>query len=134
MARYQTIQKKMLLEFMKLHNDKAFSVHELSEGLKDEMTEDAIPGESTIYRLMSTLVEEGLVKRFVKGNSRQFLYQMICGEHCDRHLHLKCSECGKLYHMDEEESEEIFHKIFDKHHFCINEGKTILFGRCDQCK
>ena len=91
MAQYQTEQKKMLLAYMKAHSEDAFTIEELCERLKEEKTFLQAPGKSTIYRLMPKLVEEGLVKRFVKGNSRKFLYQMVCGEHCDRHLHMKCS-------------------------------------------
>ncbi len=133
MAQYQTEQKKMLLAYMKAHSEDAFTIEELCERLKEEKTFLQTPGKSTIYRLMPKLVEEGLVKRFVKGNSRKFLYQMVCGEHCDRHLHMKCSVCGRLYHMEDTESEALFLQVHKKHHFQLDEGKTVLFGQCEGC-
>lgn len=133
MARYQTEQKRILLAYMKAHSEEAFTIEELCEKMKEEPAVQSVPGKSTVYRLMPELMEEGLVKRFVKGNSRKFLYQMVCGDHCERHLHMKCSVCGKLYHMEDRESEELLLKVMRKHHFQIDEGKTVLFGQCEGC-
>lgn len=133
MAQYQTEQKRVLLAYMKAHSEESFTIEELCERLKQETALTAAPGKSTVYRIMPKLVEEGLVKRFVKGNSRKFLYQMVCKEHCDRHLHMKCSVCGKLHHMEDTESEALFWQVMRKHHFQLDEGRTVLFGQCEGC-
>ena len=78
MAHYQTEQRKMLLAFLKAHSDQAYTIDELWEAMKEEQSLEMVPGKSTIYRMMPGLVEERLVRRFVKGNSRSFVYQMIC--------------------------------------------------------
>ena len=130
---YQTEQKRILLAYLKAHSEEAFTIEELSERLKKEPAVSAAPGKSTVYRIMPKLVEDGLVKRFVKGNSRKFLYQMVCGEHCDSHLHMKCSVCGKLYHMEDEESESLLLRIRNRHHFQVDEARTILLGQCESC-
>jgi len=132
MAHYQTEQKRILLAYMKEHSDHAFTVEELCENMKEENL-SSVPGKSTIYRLLPELVEDGQVKRFVKGNSRKFLYQMMCGDHCHRHLHMKCSVCGRLYHMEDEESEALLMQVMQKHHFHVDGGKTVLFGQCETC-
>ncbi|MCI8584401.1 MAG: transcriptional repressor [Lachnospiraceae bacterium] len=133
MAQYQTEQKRILLAYLKAHSEEAFTIEELCERLKSEPAVVSPPGKSTVYRIMPRLVEEGLVKRFVEGNSRKFLYQMVCGAHCDSHLHMKCSVCGKLYHMRDEESEALFMQVMKRHRFQIDEGKTVLFGQCEGC-
>lgn len=133
MAHYQTGQKRILLAYMKAHSDQAFTIEELCERLKKETVMGPVPGKSTVYRIMPELVEEGLVKRFVKEHSRKFLYQMVCGEHCEKHLHMKCSVCGKLYHMEDEESEALLLQVMKKHHFQVDEGRTVLFGQCESC-
>lgn len=132
-AQYQTEQRRILLAYMKAHSEEACTIEEWCERLKTEPALPAVPGKSTVYRIMPKLVEEGLVKRFVKGNSRKFLYQMVCGEHCSNHLHMKCSICGKLYHMEDEESEALLWQVMKKHHFQIDEGKTVLLGQCEGC-
>ncbi len=133
MAQYQTEQKRVLLAYMKAQSEESFTIEELCERLKQKTALTAAPGKCTVYRIMPKLVEEGLVKRFVKGNGRKFLYQMVCGEHCDRHLHMKCSVCGKLYHMEDTESEVLFWQVMRKHHFQLDEGRTVLFGQCEGC-
>lgn len=57
----------------------------------------------------------------------------VCGAYCGSHLHMKCSVCGKPYHMEDMESEAFFLQVMEKHHFRIDEGKTILFGQCEKC-
>ena len=132
MAEYATEQKKILLDFLRKNAERAFSVDELIIGMKDEYGE-GIPGTSTVYRLMTKLVDEGVVKRFVKGHSRRFVYQIVGDEHCRSHLHLKCIGCGKLLHLDERVSDELLDKIRSNSNFSVNEEETVLFGECASC-
>ena len=132
MSQYQTEQKKLLASFLHDHKDRAFTVEEICESIKAEKGEDAL-GKSTLYRLMTRMVEEGSVKRFVRGNSRKFVYQAVECEHCDAHLHLKCTDCGKLFHMEEEISEELLSVIRKSSSFSVSEEKTVLFGTCGAC-
>ena len=132
MAEYATEQKKMLSDFLKENAERAFSVDELIEGMKARYGE-GIPGTSTVYRLMTRLVEEGTVKRFVKGHSRHFVYQIVGDEHCRSHLHLKCIGCGKLLHLDERVSDALLDTIRSNSEFSVNEEETVLFGECAAC-
>ena len=130
MAHYQTAQKKLLLDFLREHSRQAFTIEELAAALEGR---EHAPGKSTLYRLMPLLVQEGRVKRFVRGTSRQFLYQMM-GESCSTPLHLKCSICGQMVHMGHEESLDLVRMIDKKYHFSVNEGDTVLFGLCENCR
>ena len=132
MAEYATEQKKILSDFLKENAERAFSIDELIEGMR-ACYGDRIPGTSTVYRLMTRLVEEGSVKRFVKGHSRQFLYQAVLDEHCRSHLHLKCVGCGKLLHLDERVSHSVLDAIRKSNDFAVNEEETLLFGECSLC-
>ncbi len=132
MAEYCTEQKKMLLSFLQKNGERAYTVEELADGMKRQSGADA-PGKSTVYRWMTRLVEEGTVKRFVKGHSRRFVYQITSGERCHFHLHLKCIRCGRLFHLDEALSNELLCRVEDASHFSINEEETVLFGSCLNC-
>ena len=132
MASYQTMQRNVLIEFMKKNTETAFSAEELAERIKNA-SPGCVPGKSTVYRLLQKLTEEGLVKRMVKGNSRKFVYQIAAGEHCDSHLHLKCTNCGKLLHMDDSESHRLFLRILKQSSFSIDERQTVLLGKCGGC-
>lgn len=133
MAHYQTMQKKKLIEFLTANCEKAFSVEELDVQLKNTAQGAAVPGKSTLYRLIRGLVDDGLVKRLVKGNSRQFIYQ-IAGEQCAYHLHMKCMRCGRLIHMEHSESLRLLEEIFQKNRFKVDEKQTVLIGKCDECR
>lgn len=132
MAQYNTQQKSLLTEFLEEHSDRPYTIEELAEELKTEYSEKA-PGKSTLYRLINKLVAEGTVKRFVKGNSRHFLYQLAGGEECHHHLHLKCMTCGKLLHMNHEQSEAVMTAILGSSSFEVDREQTTIFGRCAEC-
>ena len=90
-------------------------------------------GKSTIYRLIGQMLEEGVVRRTVKGNSRQFLYQYSGGAGCSHHLHMKCRECGKILHMNDEESNNLFALLQENSNFKLDIKETLLLGQCEKC-
>ena len=134
MAEYETKQRRILLDYLNAHPDRGFSVEELYDGLSAEHAADILPGKSTIYRLIARLVSEGLVKRFAAGQGRQFAYQIVACDACDAHLHLKCTTCGSLYHMDHAVSEQIMREVLSRSDFSLDEKETVLFGVCKGCK
>ncbi len=127
-----TQQKKLLLDFLKENPDTPFTVEELTQQL--ESVSEHTPGKSTVYRIIGQLVESGTVKRFVKGNSRHFLYQLAGGEECHHHLHLKCTSCGKLLHMGHSLSNQVLSEILGESDFSVAVESTTLFGCCKDCK
>lgn len=125
---YNTQQRKKLIDFMRENTEKTFTIEEIIENMGDEGI-----SQSTAYRLMTKLVEEGLVHRTVKGNSRSFVYQYISDSHCEGHLHIKCTGCGKVCHLDSGITAHIKNDIKDNTEFEID-SHTVLLGRCDNCK
>ena len=134
MASYQTAQKKQLVDFLTRYCETAFTAEELAERMKEESGGAGTPGKSTVYRLIRKMVEDGTVKRLVKGNSRKFVYQIAAGEHCATHLHMKCVKCGRLLHMDDEQSRCILLQVLAENKFCIDEKQTVLLGNCGDCE
>lgn len=136
MASYDSIQKKALIDYMRRHDYRPLTIDEIVSGLTAEAQSGnyIVPGKSTVYRHMTKLVEGGSVKRFVRGNSRQFLYQITDGDKCRLHFHLKCDGCGRLYHMDDEISRSIAEIIGQKNGFLIDRDETTFYGLCRKCK
>lgn len=134
MAEYITKQKNTLLKFLKQNSERSFTVEELTESMKNAKQGEApTPAKSTIYRLMTRFVEEGRVKRFVRGHSRRFVYQIVACERSNLHLHMKCMKCGKLFHLDESLSDELMEKVQRLCNFSVSESETVLFGKCAEC-
>jgi Fur family ferric uptake transcriptional regulator len=128
MKGYQTEQKRILLDFLKQNLTKGLSIEDIVSGLSGEHA----PGKSTVYRLMNQLVEEGKVRRFVRGNSRHFVYQLMGSEHCQSHLHCRCVACGKLFHVDETLSRRVGQMLAPQG-FSLDTAQTTLLSTCEGC-
>lgn len=134
MAEYTTRQRRVLLDFLGSHPDRGFSVEELYEELAACCPSDRLPGKSTLYRLIPKLVSEGLVKRFSGEQGRQFRYQIVPCKSREAHLHLKCTSCGSLLHLDHAASEQIMDEVLEQSAFSLDQKETVLFGVCKNCK
>ena len=89
-------------------------------------------GKSTVYRLISRMVDEGKVRRISDGKTRKVTYQYINAGHCREHLHLKCNACGGLIHLDELTSHILESRIFSVEGFALDDG-ALLYGKCRDC-
>lgn len=127
MKTYHTEQRQVLLDFLHTHAADTFTMEELTEALSGTLAQ------STLYRLMNRLVEEGEVRRLAKDGSRRFVYQALACEDCHSHLHMQCTTCGKLIHLDEDTSKAV-RQMLCKTDFEVDEGKTLLFGHCKDCR
>lgn len=126
---YHTEGRQLLLQYLREHADTPCTVEEIAAALPPGQA----PAKSTLYRLMTALVKEGTVRRFVRGNSRQFTYQLFGGKECDAHLHLKCVDCGTVVHLGHDVSEFVEACLLKQNHFSADSSATILWGRCDNC-
>ena len=131
MSSYHTEQKKILMDFMIANKDRGFTIDEITEEIQKS---GASVGRSTVYRLANRLEAEGVIRRFFRSESRSATYQLAACEHCDSHLHLKCTECGKLFHMEESVSDELVEKIRACSSFFVDEEESVLYGKCAVCR
>ncbi|MBP3381693.1 MAG: transcriptional repressor [Clostridia bacterium] len=127
---YRTAQKQTLIAFLRENAETAFTVDALAVALGGENG----VGKSTLYRLLPALVQSGEVKRFYKEKSRTAVYQAVGCRHCDEHLHLKCTDCGKLLHLNDDASAAVLRNVLRGSHFAVDEKQTVLFGRCETCR
>ena len=131
MANYQTRPLRQLMEYFSAHPEEGYTVEELAERLAAQYGEEA-PGKSTLYRLIPRLEKEQKIKRFEKDGSHRSYYQITACTH--NHLHLKCTGCGKLFHMKETASEQLLREVLKSNDFSVDQQQTVLFGRCGACK
>lgn len=123
---YNTKQRDEIVEFFSRHRGKCFSA-------KDIIRSGEIKsGEATVYRTLSKLAENGVLKRFTDGASGA-CYQLAESSDCDKHFHLKCEKCGKLIHIDCGFMAEIKQHIESDHDFYVDLGKTVFYGLCGAC-
>jgi len=124
---YNTEKRTELLNYLKSCNGRAMTVDEICGAiLKDGR------GRSTVYRLISRLVDEGSLRRISDGKTRRVTYQYIYSGSCAEHLHLKCKECGMLIHLDDVTSHILEKRIMKSEGFALDEG-ALLYGICERC-
>ena len=125
---YKTGKKEEIINLLKSRADESMSLEEICSELLD-----GGKGRSTVYRLVSGLVECGLLRRISDGKTRHITYQYVGDEHCKHHLHLKCRECGRLIHLDEGISDGIKDAIVKIGGFELDGGEMLL-GKCGECQ
>ena len=128
---YKTEQKNTVLNFLKNNCENHFTVEQVVQNLK---TLDGCPGKSTIYRIINNLVESGTVRRFQSNSEKKFVYQYAhLSDNCQHHYHLKCTDCGKLIHMECEHLNDVCRHIKAEHGFVIATGNSVIYGCCSKC-
>lgn len=93
-------------------------------------------GQTTIYRHLERLVQEGAVKKYLLDGIIGACYQYIEREddNWNEHYHLKCGECGELLHVRCDYVDGITSHIAENHDFQVDTNRTIFYGRCSNCR
>ena len=128
MQSYSTSQRKLLMNFFKCHIDEQFSAKQIAQFLSGRKI-----SLSAVYRNLSTLEKDGLIKRFTKPNSRDAFFQYTANEHCADCLHLSCKKCGKTYHMKSESQKNIINSLEESDGFTLDKTETVIYGLCKEC-
>lgn len=123
---YNTKQRDEILEFFNRHRGRCYTAKEII--ISGEITS----GEATVYRTLTKLTNQGVLKKFTDGNSGA-CYQLGESEKCANHFHLKCERCGKLIHIDCDVMFEMREHIQQIHGFRVDTGKTVIYGICSDC-
>ncbi len=123
---YHTKQKDILLQVFIDNPHKCFSSREIIQN------EEISLGEATIYRLLSQFVKEGLLRKFNGGKAGSLYQYNKCGGHT--HFHMKCLECGELYHIDCPMLKDAQEHIAHDHNFIVDNTNTTFYGYCKECR
>ena len=128
MREYATKPRALILEILsKAHGH--ISAKEIVEQLKNRT---GSASSATVYRTLSLLEAQGLVKKMTVGTGPA-CYQYMSERACLEHFHLKCTECGELIHLSCEFLRLLENHILEKHAFTISSGKTVIYGKCAKC-
>lgn len=128
---YNTISKQLILDFLKSKSEETLSANDIFEHMNTIQKPVNI---TTIYRYLDKLVQNNIVHKYTDDDGKKSTYRYV-GEnsYCHEHLHLQCSKCGKIIHLDCEFMEEVIKHIDEKHHFSLKCDKSILYGKCEEC-
>jgi Fur family ferric uptake transcriptional regulator len=85
---------------------------------------------STIYRALELLEQLGLVTHTHLGHGAP-RYHLAAEA---KHVHLVCSECGRITQIGPEEVEPLVTRLAAKYGFETDVGHLTVFGRCADCR
>ena len=132
-SKYRTKQREILLEYL----ETVPGVHITAGDVCDHFKAQGSPiGQSTVYRQLESLVDEGIINKYIiDGSSPACFEYIVADDHTDAEIcfHCKCEKCGKLIHLHCDELEGIQAHLYDEHHFKIDPMRTVFYGLCDQC-
>lgn len=128
MKKYDTRQRDYLISFLNQHPDQLLSARQIARELCAQQI-----SLSAVYRNLSQLEAEGLIRKSVKAGSRESYYQYVGAEDCHSHLHLSCTRCGKTFHMDAERTAQLTRAMSELDGFDLDILKTVLYGICQNC-
>ncbi|MBQ8951682.1 MAG: transcriptional repressor [Eubacterium sp.] len=128
---YKTKAREYIVTYLQNNSGKRFTAREIYNYLRDEV--EGI-NRTTVYRNLDRLCEQGELVRYKEPNQDAWYYQFSDEhKHCDKHIHAQCSECGKIFHLENEFVEEFEEKIHKIYGLDINASKTMIVGKCDEC-
>ncbi len=129
---YKTKARECIISYLKEHSEQRFTAREIYDYLREKI--DGI-NRTTIYRNLDRLCENGELIKYKESNQDSWFYQYSeTHQHCDRHMHAQCSECGKIFHLENNFVEEFEEKLHSVYGLNINTSKTMIIGKCDDCK
>lgn len=130
---YKTKHREELIKYLESIPGKHVTAGEICSCMKNS---GSSIGTATVYRQLEKLVSEGIVNKYTIDEGSSACYEFVpdrehaCRENC---YHLKCSECGKLIHLECHEVEALTDHIYTHHDFRIDPKRTVFYGICKEC-
>jgi len=125
---YITAKRKLLTEYFEAHRD----VHLTAERICADLQKTGEISKSAIYRNLDRMVQEGKLLRTADKEGR-LTYQYVAAADCCDHIHMQCTKCGKIFHMQNESAEGALKAALQSSDFEIDSRRTVLYGRCGGC-
>lgn len=130
---YSTEKRIKILEYLKQHSHEDVCVRDIEEHLNKE--DGTRVNVTTIYRYLDKLAKDGQVLKHTGENGNKASFQYINPQDkCHRHLHMKCSGCGRIFHLDCSFMNEFQKHIYEHHHFIVECKTSMLYGICEECR
>lgn len=132
--KYKTKQMTELVSYMKSTQGHHVTVSDISAHFKEK---GISVGMTTIYRHLESMVEEGIVAKYIIDENSSACFEYLGEEeHSDKinYYHCKCEKCGKLIHLECDEVDHLIHHLNKDHGFTMDPMRTVFYGICSECK
>ena len=131
--KYKTKQKEILLSYLESVPGVHFTANDVCCHFKSQGAEI---GQSTVYRQLESLVDEGIINKYVLDPNGPACFEYMAeDDHCEGEVcfHCKCEKCGKLIHMHCDELIGIQQHLSAEHQFKLDPMRTVFYGLCEEC-
>lgn len=128
MKEYNTSKRKMLTDYFEAHRD----LHLTAEQIVADLQDIGDISKSAVYRNLDRMVQDGRLIRSADEGGR-LTYQYVAAKACCDHIHMQCTKCGKIFHMQNESAEGALKAALQSSNFEIDSRRTVLYGRCGGC-
>ena len=123
--RYNTKQRELIISFFEKNDDKRFTASQIIENKLIDV------GEATVFRYLSALTKEGILRKTQGENAAEYSFAK---NECKAHLHIQCTSCGRTEHLDCDFMKDIQNHVENFHRFEIHTLRTVIYGKCSQCR
>lgn len=129
---YHSRYRIRILQYFEEQPDRRMS----AAGVYEKMTEEGMHVNlATVYRNLDRLVQDQMLIALKAPEEEEKYYQyMRPGLKCAEHLHLCCSRCGKVIHLNCGFMREIQEHLMEDHGFLLDCGESMLTGLCSECR
>ena len=128
---YNTRTRQLILDYLINNRQHAVSASNILEHLEEQ---GASPNPTTVYRYLDKLAGEQRIMKYVADKGERAVFQYVDeGRHCREHLHLKCVQCGRIYHLDCHFMDEVRAHLMAEHGFTLQCEGSVLYGLCRHC-
>ena len=132
-SKYNTKHRDRILRYMQGMQGKHITASDVCDHFRDQG--DAI-GQSTVYRQLERLVDEGVLNKYTIDSSSPACFEYTGhGDHKDGEVcfHCKCEKCGRVIHLHCDEINELREHMMAEHDFVLDMRRTIFYGLCEAC-
>lgn len=132
-SKYRTKQREMLLGYIESRPGVHITAGDVCEYFRSQ---GAPIGQSTVYRQLESLVDEGVITKYVVDGTSSACYEYVGADsHADAEVcyHCKCEKCGRVIHLHCEEIEAITEHLLTDHSFKLDPLRTVFYGLCERC-
>ena len=120
-----------ILEYLEKNKNRTVTAADIENYLIEK---ECAVNKTTIYRFLDKLIIEKKIVKYAAEKGKKATFQYIeDGHHCEKHLHLQCIKCGRIFHLECEFMDEIAAHIQSEHGFFIECKRSIIYGTCREC-
>ena len=129
---YNTKTRQLILDY--LINNRQHAVSAVKHSGSIWRRRASSPNPTTVYRYLDKLAGEQRIMKYVADKGEKAVFQYVDeSRHCREHLHLKCVQCGRIYHLDCHFMDEVRAHLMAEHGFTLQCEGSVLYGLCRRC-